>query len=231
MLPSPSLRRGAFAWLIFVIVSCRSSDRGDVVAGADEVMQARELARREISARTGVGAQRILSSEMTAVSETSAVIPGLVVYRVVHEPHGTAHMQSVALVATHQGRTWPVRTLDDLSLLTEGLTPTDSNRAIDSCGDLVRWGSRAAHYLRAPEIFEGPDFWRRSGWTTSQPVEGGRAHIPRAERIEGARWRVTMWFAEPGRLALYECRLAPGARAELVALDSLPGLGLVPEVP
>src|SRR5690606_7188279 len=102
--------------------------------------------------------------------------------------------------------------------------------AVEVCGDFVRWGGPAGRNLSAPVRFDGPAYWRSAGWD-AVPQEAARVRAPSVAKDAVGRWRVEMWFAEPGKMVRYECTVGGEAAPELARNDSLPGLGTMPENP
>lgn len=209
------------------IVACGTATDSAVRSTARRPIQA---AVSEIARTRGIPVSEVALDRITAVVERSGAREHFVVHRVVYSPPGTAHMEAVVLVGERDSHVTVIRSADDLLSASAYPQIEQGTAAVEVCSDLVRWAGPARSNLSAPVRFDGTAYWSGAGWAAVPPA-AARIRAPSVVKDSVGRWRVEMWFAEPGKMVGYRCTVGGEAAPELARRDSLPGLGTMPESP
>lgn len=189
-----------------------------------------DMAIVEIARTRSMETSDVAHERLADTTEASAAREGLFVHRVVYSPPGTAHMESVVLVAERDSLARVIRSVGDLIAVAAYPRIDAESLAIALCSDLVRWIGPASVNLTAPRRFDGPEYWRGAGWEAA-PKLAARVRAPVVSIDSLDRRRVDAWFAEPGMMVRYDCTLSDTSTPSLVRADSLLGLGTMPEDP
>lgn len=172
-----------------------------------------------------------LNPEMLeTIAESSRVVHGLVYYRSVYRPRGSAHMESVVILAQRDTQLLVLRTPEDFVAVSDGWIPNGPVGAARFCGELATAVGQASTSLTRPVVFENGDEWRSMGFPPPGPLWRSRVAPPKVARVAG-RYIAQLWVAEPGRMARYECKVQAGASPWLEVVDSIPGAGFPPDKP
>ncbi len=168
---------------------------------------------------------------LETTAESSRVVPGLVYYRSVYRPVGSAHMESVVILAQRDTQLLILRTPEDFTAVSAGWVPDGPDAAKRACTELAATVGHASTSSMRPIVFENADDWRKMGFSSRGPPWGTRVGAPQVTHMGKGQWIVQEWVAEPGRMARYECRLQAGAPPSLEVVDSIPAAGRPPDKP
>lgn len=169
-------------------------------------------------------------SYLTIVAESSQVVPGLVYYRGVYRPPRTSHMESVVFVAVRDDSLRLLQTSEDFAAIADFPTPNDSRSITKLCAELAKTLGRTSTSAQVPMLYEDEGHWSRVGWKTP-PAPRDRITSPRATRGAADGWDVRLWMAEPGQMTKYQCTFRAAQPPFLRIIDSVAGMGFLPDTP
>jgi len=164
-------------------------------------------------------------------AESSRVVPGLVYYRSMYGPSGSAHMESVVVLAQRDTQLVILLTAEEFAALSGHWMPDRPETASALCGELTEVLGHASTAVLPPLVFEAADDWRKMGFGSPGPPWRARVGAPNVNRSGPEQWIVQLWVAEPGRIAKYECKLRAGSSPSLKVIDSILGAGFAPDKP
>ena len=210
--------------------ACRRGPGGTFVHSASRLSAEDSLALSAVAAVRGEEVGTLDPASLETKSESSQVVPGLVYYRSVYTPRGSAHMASVVILARRDTQLVILRTPEDFTAVSGGWIPDSPDGASRLCGELAAALGHASASVSRPVVFEHADDWRKVGFAPPGPPWRSQVGAPQVTQAAG-QWIVQLWVAEPGRMARYECKLQTGASPHLEVTDSIPGAGFPPEKP
>lgn len=219
------------AMIASLLTACSGERSGTTARLATQGSAADSLALMAIGRVRGEEVNSLDPTLLETSPESSRVVPGLVYYRSVYRPSGSAHMESVVVLARRDTELVVLDTPEQFAAVSGHWFPDRAGAASVLCGELAKFVGRASTAVMAPLVFERGDDWRKLGFSPPGPPWRSRVGAPSVHRLGPEQWNVQLWVAEPGRVVRYECRLQPVGAPLLHVVDSIPGAGLPPENP
>jgi hypothetical protein len=220
---------GSHAALAFLVACSRGPTRTS--GQATRLSATESVALADIALTRGEEVSGLDPTILEIMAESSRVVPGLVYFRSVYKPHGTAHMESVVILAQRGTNLLILRTPEDFTAVSAGWMPDGPDAANTFCNEIAGALGHASASVSRPMVFENADDWRQMGFSPPGPPWRSRVGAPRVTRVGEGQWIVQLWVAEPGRMARYECKLQAGRPPRLEVMDSIPGAGFPPDNP
>lgn len=216
--------------VVALLGACRRGSGGSIVHSASRLSAEDSVALGAVAAARGEAVSTLDPASLETQSESSQVVPGLVYYRSVYTPRGSAHMASVVTLARRDSQLVILRTPEDFTAVSGGWIPDSQDGASRLCGELTVALGHAGASVSRPVVFERADDWRRMGFSPPGPPWRSQVGAPQVTNAAG-QWIVRLWVAEPGRMARYACELQAGVSPHIEVIDSIPGAGFPPEKP
>ncbi len=218
------------SFALCAVAGCKGEAGSKSPTAAPVSSPVERLVLRAIAEQRSERTNRLDQTALVISPETSQVIPGLVYYRGVYMPRGTAHMESVVFVAQRGRSARIIRTATDFALIAGAAMPDRADAAMILCAEIARTVGRARTSTTAPVLYENANHWQKMGWRTL-PAWGGRVTPPVTERTRSGGWKVQFWMSEPGQMTRYLCSLSTAQPPVLTVVDSILGGGFLPNNP
>lgn len=224
------LRAGALILVLPVFVACLRNDGPESSGDRATAATVEETALRDIARQRAISRADMRAGDLVVSPETSRVVPRLVVYRAVYRPAGSAHMESVALIARLDSSVSILHSAEEFARLVPANSINSERQAIDLCAEITRVVGRGNRALNPPILNEGSGN-EPSLQPPGQKFGGHRVALPTARRDSSGTWQVALWMTEPGQLTQYQCQLGNGTVPRVAVTDSIAGGTVLPDKP